>query len=203
MAEVVRVLRKEHMDMAMLLDVMDRQIAQFQRGATPDFNVVRGIINYFLTYPDLYHHPKEDLIVQKLQARAPDKAADLERLLTGHQELPNLTRRFATAAIDQMVRSEEVPRQWFGSLARAFVDANRRHMAMEEEQFFPLVLQTLSEADWADLEAHVIGGTDPLFGGKVEAHFHALRDAILDLERVGNAVPSAQPAAEKGPNRNL
>ncbi len=187
MAEVVRALRKEHMDMAILLDVMDRQIAAFQRGATPDFNIVRGIINYFLTYPDLYHHPKEDLIVQKLRARAPDKAAALERLLTGHQELPNLTRRFATAAVDQMVRPAEVPRAWFASLARAFVDTNRRHMAMEEERFFPTVLEALTEADWADLEAHVIGGADRLFGGRAEAHFQALRDAILDLERAGAA----------------
>ena len=185
MAEMVRVLRREHMDMAILLDVMDRQIARFHEGAEPDFNIVRGVIHYFLTYPDLYHHPKEDLIVEKLRARAPDKAAALEGLLTGHQELPHLARRFATAAVDQMVRPADAPREWFASLSRAFVDTNRRHMAMEEERFFPLVLQTLTEEDWADLEAHVMGGTDPLFGGKVEAHFHALRDAILDLERAG------------------
>jgi len=191
MAEVVRDLRNDHMDMAILLDVMDRQIAQFQRGAKPDFNIVRGVINYFLTYPDLYHHPKEDLIVQKLGARAPEQAAELERLLAGHDDLAQLTRRFATATVDQMVRSEETPREWFGSLARAFVDSNRRHMAMEEERFFPIVLQALTEEDWAELEANVIGGADPLFGGKVEQHFRALRDAILDLERAEASEPSS------------
>jgi hemerythrin-like domain-containing protein len=187
----MRILRKEHMDMAILLDVMDRQIVQFQRGATPDFNIVRGIVSYFLAYPDLYHHPKEDLIIQKLRARAPEKAATMERLLTEHQDLALLTRRFATAVVDQMVHPVEVPNEWFSSLARTFVDTNRRHMAMEDERFFPMLLQVLTEEDWADLGAQVMGGSDPLFGGKVEEHFRALHVTILDLERADAA---KQPA---------
>jgi len=183
MAEVVRILRKEHMDMTMLLDVMDRQIAHFQRGATPNFNIVRGIISYFLAYPDLYHHPKEDMIIQRLRTRAPEKAAAMESMFTEHQHLAQLTRHFATAAVDKMVRPIEAPNEWFGSLASTFVDTNRRHMEMEEERFFPVVLESLTEEDWAELKADVMGGTDPLFGSKVEGNFHALHDAILDLER--------------------
>ena len=186
MSEIVSLLRKEHRDMAVLLDLLERQIALHKQGATPDFNVVRGILDYFLTYPDLYHHPKEDLILHKLRARDPAKGAELERLLSGHEDLAHLTRRFATATIDQMLHGGEVPREWFGSLARKFVDANRRHMAMEEEHFLPAALQVLTEEDWADLEAHVIGRGDPLFGGKVEEHFAALRAAILELERDGH-----------------
>ena len=191
MVEVVRVLRKEHLDMAILLDIMDRQIVQFQRGATPDFNIVRGIVSYFVAYPDLYHHPKEDLIIQKLRARAPEKAAAMERLLTEHQDMAQLTRRFTTALVDQMVRPMEVPNEWFSSLARDFVDTNRRHMAIEEERFFPIVLETLTEEDWPELEEQLMGGTDSLFGGKVEKHFRALHDVILDLER---ADASRQPS---------
>ena len=70
MAALMQALRKEHEDMAVLLDLMDRQIAQFQEGAPPGFNLVRGIIGYFLTYPDLYHHPKEDLIAERLRGRS-------------------------------------------------------------------------------------------------------------------------------------
>ena len=183
MAELIGYLRKEHLDMALLLDLMDRQVAQFRQGAEPDFGVVRGIISYFLSYPDLYHHPKEDLIVNKLRERAPDKAATVESLLTGHQDLAHLTRRFATAAVDQMVRPDEVSRQWFSSLARDFVDSNRRHMAMEEERFFPMALQSLTEADWAELDADFSDSADPLFGSELERHFRDLLDSIVSLER--------------------
>ena len=187
MAEAVRILREEHADMAILLDVMDRQITRFKRGDTPDFNIVRGIINYFLSFPDLYHHPKEDLIVQKLQERAPENAAALERLFASHKDLALLTRRLATAAVDQMVRPREVPREWFSSLARAFVDTNRSHMALEEERFFPIVLQNLTEEDWTEFQARAISGTDLLFGKRIDEHFRALRDAILERERAETA----------------
>jgi len=183
MTEVLRLLRKEHTDMAILLDLMDRQIALFKQGAAPDFNIVRGVLDYFLTYPDLYHHPKEDLVLRKLLAREPARRAELSGLLEAHRDLAHLTRRFANATVDQMIHGDEVPREWFGSLARTFVDTNRTHMAMEEKDFMPLALQVLTEEDWADLEAHVIGRADPLFGGKVEAHFGTLHQAILELER--------------------
>ena len=185
MNEVLRLLRKEHKDMAVLLDLLERQIALHKQGSIPDFNIVRGILDYFLTYPDLYHHPKEDLILHKLRARDPAMGAELEGLLSGHEALANLTRRFATATVDQMLHADEVPREWFGSLARKFVDSNRDHMAKEEEHFLPVAQEVLTEEDWADLEAHVIGRSDPLFGGKVEEHFGALRAAILELERGG------------------
>ena len=169
--------------MAILLDLMERQIAVFKAGGTPDFALVRGILDYFLSYPDLYHHPKEDLIFHKLRARDPDRAAALNALLSGHEDLALLTRRFAHATIDQMLHPEEVARQWFGSLARDFVDTNRRHMASEEEAFFPAALQVLSAEDWADVEAVVAGRDDPLFGEVGEGRFRHLRDAIVELER--------------------
>ena len=176
MAALMQALRREHEDMTVLLDLMERQIAQFQDGAAPDFNLVRGIIGYFLTYPDLYHHPKEDLIAERLRSRAPDEAAGLESLLNGHLDLAYLTRRLATAAVDQMVRPGDEPRQWFSSLGRDFVDSNRRHMAMEEKHFFPLALDVLTEGDWAELEGRFAAGT-------AENHFRALHSAVL--EQVG------------------
>lgn len=173
MAALMQALRKEHEDMAVLLDLMDRQIAQFQEGAPPDFNLVRGIIGYFLTYPDLYHHPKEDLIAERLRTRAPDQAAGLERLLNGHLDLAYLTRRLATATVDQMVRPGDEPREWFSSLGRDFIDSNRRHMAMEEAHFFPLALQVLSDGDWAELDGRFAAGT-------AESHVRALHGAVLE-----------------------
>ena len=173
MAALMEALRREHADMTALLDLMDRQIAQFQEGASPDFNLVRGIISYFLTYPDLYHHPKEDLIAERLRNRAPDQVASLESLLNGHMDLAHLTRRLATATVDQMVRPDDEPREWFSSLGRDFIDSNRRHMAMEEVHFFPLALQVLSDGDWADLDGRFAAGT-------AESHLRALHGAVLD-----------------------
>ena len=183
MPETVRLLRQEHANMAMLLDLLDHQLARFRAGEEPDYAVVKGIIDYFLSYPDLYHHPKEDLIYLRLKARDREQAATLADLLSGHDELALLTRRFARATLDRMLNPGEEPWQWFTSLGREFVDTNRRHMAKEEEYFFPLVLRLLTAEDWAAIDAQVTDQADPLFGGKVERRFAALHDSLLAQER--------------------
>ena len=184
MTEVMRLLRREHIDMEVLLDLLERQIVVFKQGGAPDFGIVRGILDYFLSYPDLYHHPKEDLIYHRLRAVAPEEAEGVKALLSAHDELAQMTRRFVSATVDEMLHGGEVPREWFASLAREFVDTNRRHFATEEEKFFPLALRMLSPEDWAEIDAQVTDREDPLFGGSVEERFQALHESILDMERV-------------------
>ncbi len=109
----------------------------------------------------------------------------MKGLLAAHEELGQLTRRFASATVDQMLHGDEVPREWFASLARKFIDINRRHLVMEEEGFFPLALRVLGPEDWAEIDAHVTDREDPLFGGAVEERFRARHESILELDRVG------------------
>jgi hemerythrin-like domain-containing protein len=54
-----------------LLRVLERELSVFDRGARPDYEVVLAVIDYFEDYPDTCHHPKEDMIVEKLRARDP------------------------------------------------------------------------------------------------------------------------------------
>ena len=49
MAEVVRMLRQEHTDTAILLDLLERQTAEFKRGGAADFGIVRRILDYYLS----------------------------------------------------------------------------------------------------------------------------------------------------------
>ena len=110
MPEAVRILRQEHANMAMLLDILDRQLAA-KAGEQLDCDMIQGILDYFISYPDLYHHPKEDLIFLKLRARDGDKAKPLAGLLTGHEDLALLTRRFARATVDMILNPGEVTHQ--------------------------------------------------------------------------------------------
>ena len=116
----------------------DRATLACAEGRAPDFGIVRGILDYYLSYPDLYHRPKEDLIYHRLRALAPEQAESVKGLLVAHEELGQLTRRFASATVDQMLDGDEVPRAWFASLARKFIDTNRHHLVTQEERFHAL-----------------------------------------------------------------
>ena len=178
MVEVVRRLRQEHASMAGLLDVLERQIAVFREAEDPDYDIIEAVVDYCLTYPDLCHHPKEDLVYDALRACDPEAAAGVGDLPADHRELATLTRRFADA-VQQVLQESRMPRERFANLATGFIDAYRQHMEMEETLFFPAALRSIGETDWAKIDAQVTDRDDPLFGATVEKRFQALRDDIL------------------------
>lgn len=167
--------------MAKLLNAFERQIEEFDRGARPDYDIVRGVIDYCLTYPDLYHHPKEDLIFAALQHRDPTAAESVGDLRAEHEALGEATRRLA-AAVRQVLNEAEVPRDAVQQAATTFLSFYRRHIAMEEERFFPAAKKALTPTDWEEIESQLSERQDPLFGREPEDRFAALRQNILDWE---------------------
>ncbi len=90
MVAVLRVLRQEHADLARLLDMVE---AQLGGDGAPDVALLTGILDYIWTYPDQYHHPKEDLIYRTLCRHDARLAPAIDDLEAEHGELAIATRR--------------------------------------------------------------------------------------------------------------
>ena len=178
MSEVIRVLRREHANMTSLVKTLEWQIAEFERGGTPDYDLIRSALDYFLSFPELYHHPKEDMVYARLRERDPEAARRVGDLRREHEALAARSREFA-AGVMAVIDEAQVPRQSLVRWGRAFIDLQVAHMCMEEEVFFPAALEGLSEADWRSLEAEMTREEDPLFGEHVGGRFETLRRSIL------------------------
>jgi hemerythrin-like domain-containing protein len=177
--EVLRSLQRDHDNLTKLLDAFARQLEVFDQGEHPDYDIIEGVLDYCLTYPDLYHHPKEDLVYRRLKEVDPATVEGLKDLAAEHEELGNLTRRLAEV-VHKVLQDLEVPREAFDIQARNFLDAYRRHMEMEDRYFFPAALRALSPADWEEIAAQAVDRDDPLFGDEVEKRFEPLREDILN-----------------------
>lgn len=182
MSEVIASLRADHANMALLLDALERELRAMAGGGAPhcapDYDIVQSVLDYCLTYPDLYHHPQEDAVYERLRARRPDAAEDLAAIHEQHGELAALTRRLA-AAVRLILQDAEVSRAAFGALAHDFLERYRRHMAIEEMTLFPEAERTLEPADWAAIEAAFTRSSDPLFGADVDERFAVLRRTVI------------------------
>ncbi len=178
MTDIIDSLHQDHANLAKLLDALERQLGLFDQGETPDYDIVRGVVDYCLNYPDLYHHPKEDLVLEHLKAADPVAAAAIGDLAAEHEDLAALTRRFADA-IDAILQDIQVPRGPFEDAARRFIEAYREHMNKEERVFLPAARRALGAADWAEIDARLSQPEDPLFGAASEERFAALRQDIL------------------------
>ena len=178
MSDVISELREEHENMSRLFKILSREMKAFHAGDGPDWAIIESILDYNLSYPDLYHHPKEDLVLEKLKLRDPNIAAVIGGLDAEHEALAALARRFA-AAVRNVMNDEKLPRDWFTGIAGDYLNFMRRHMQMEEVILFPSAERNLTPEDWAEIEARFGERKDPVFGSEVEDRFRALRDEIL------------------------
>ncbi len=178
MTDVLDAIHEEHSNMTKMLDALERQLAVFDAGETPDYDIVRGVVEYCLDYSDLYHHPKEDLVFERLRAADPEAAAEVGDLPGEHRELSALTRRLQEA-VAAVLSDLEVPRGRFDETLREFLDAFRRHMDMEERVLLPAARRALSADDLSEIQDRLDHPEDPLFGALGEKRFAALRQDIL------------------------
>jgi hemerythrin-like domain-containing protein len=178
MRHVIDLLQIDHRNMRQLLRVLEEEIDIYGAGGVADFDLMRQIIDYTLHYPDLIHHPREDLLFRRLLARDPASRPLIGDLAKEHDELAQLTQRFA-AALHNVARNVELPRDWFDNLARGYIATLRQHMATEEKTLFPRVMAVFEDSDWAELDALAATGYDPLFGSSIEKHYLDLHGRIM------------------------
>ena len=178
MSETMQRLRQDHTNLSRLLTALERQVTAMERGNEADWDIVRRIVEYCLAYPDLHHHPLEDLVLARLQNKEPVIATPFIGLVTEHQELSASLRRVA-AAIEQVLQDATVPRDWFIRVVRKFLSTQRDHTRREELQFYPAAEGALGAADWADLDRSASRlPDDPLFSRLTDRRYLALLSDI-------------------------
>jgi len=178
MIQVIDQLRRDHRNMGVILDIVEEEMSVYSESRVPDFDVLRLIAEYALNYPDLVHHPKEDLIFERLVARDPDAHPIVGHLAEEHRRLADLTRRFASAIADA-AQDAELPREWLDSLTREYLMANRFHMQVEEQHFLPRAMAILTDEDWAAINERARPADDPVFGEKVTDAYLRLHERIV------------------------
>ena len=176
MPDTLVLLRLEHRNFVRVLDVLDAMTDRLERGDTIDGRLLDQVFRYFLGYPECCHHPKEDLVYERLRRRDPTTAARVGDLLADHQALGEQTHaaaaraRKATGGVDPGLVE----------VLRRFSEATRRHLRTEEEEIFPAMVRTLTREDWDEIDFTLFDQKDPVFDLRAETEFRALRRAIVD-----------------------
>ena len=176
--EVLRCLRSEHKNIAKLLGVIDSGLDRFRRSGLLDARPLGHIAQYSLTYPDLYHHPKEDLLYHRLTRSDPAIESVVENIIDEHKMIADISRRFGAAAQRAAIDGGG-PTSDLAHIAQKFVTAYRHHLRIEEDQLFPAAERSLTDEDWAAIDSDARNAPDPLFGPRVDAIYQPILDAIM------------------------
>ena len=182
MTDALDIIREDHVNLTRLLDALEHELDKFDRGETPDYDIIQGVADYCLNYPDLYHHPIEDMLLRRLRERDPHAAEKVGDLDQEHERLNAGTRRFQEA-VAHVLQDHTVSRESFHELARDFVARYRAHMRREDEVFLPAAAKSLGPEDRAAAVAEAGPRADPLFGEAEGAPFEVLRERLLRWSR--------------------
>ena len=182
MPKIIDLLLEEHQNIEKLLLVLEHELEIFDRRGRPDYEILQTIIQYFQDYPESCHHPKEEMIFEKLKARDAAAAMRFGDVEAEHEVESRRLRSFARA-VDFVLADQEFLRESFHLAVHDFIEHQRQHLQKEERLLFPAALKALRPKDWVEIDARLDDRKDPLFNGVVEEKFHDLQMTILRWEQ--------------------
>ncbi len=180
--KAIRIIREEHRALAAVLHGMLHLMGEIgTRGKAPDFRLLGAMVYYIDTFPERFHHPKEDrYLFRILRLRHPGAAPLLDRLETEHRAGAEKIR-----ALEQGLARYNAGGSTEFSNFRAAVEAYAAfhwdHMRAEESELLPIAEKYLTPADWLEIDTAFLGHTDPLLGADVGAKYDALFTRIVNL----------------------
>jgi hemerythrin-like domain-containing protein len=182
MSNIIQILLEEHRNIDKLLLVLEHELEVFDRSEEPDYEILQAVIQYFQDYPESCHHPKEDMVFEKLKVRDSAAANSIGDVEAEHQVETKRLRRLVEA-VEEILAGREFLRQTFHDVVHDFIEHQRQHMDKEERLLFPAAVQGLRPDDWAELDARLNDQKDPLFNGVIETKFQAMQRTILRWQR--------------------
>jgi branched-chain amino acid transport system ATP-binding protein len=180
--EAIRVIINEHRSLAAVLHGMLYLVHGIRdHDDKPDFNLFGAMIYYIDSFPERFHHPKEDqYLFRILRMRHAEAAPLLDRLETEHRVGAEKIRTLEQA----LARYQQGGKAGFAKFLAAvesYADFHWGHMKAEEQEALPMAEKYLTAADWEEIDAAFLGHSDPMLGTRVRTEFDSLFTRIVNL----------------------
>lgn len=188
MPDTLSLWRAEHVNFTKLLDILEHQLRLFHEGASPNYEMMLDIMYYMTHYPDVLHHPKEDLVFALLRERDGNIGGRVDALSEQHISLKTSGEQLVRD-LDDIVNGSILPRERIEVTARAYLATFRNHMRVEDMEILPLAGRLLSDSDWAAIDAKIRHFEDPLFGSMTDERYAALAEQIARESTGAGAAP--------------
>lgn len=171
-------IRTDHRNFVRLLKLLERETGHLADGTFTNLPLMTDLMQYFVNYPDIHHHPIEDRIFAMLRERDPNVADTIDEIHAEHTSMGEASERIR----DQVVAiggAGVVSRERLVDELREFIELYRSHMNREEAELLGVAEAQLDTAAWRSIEKDFAGSVDPVFGESVDGHYAALYQAIL------------------------
>ena len=177
----IQVIRDEHLAISAVLYSLRYLVRAMRRGERPDFELLKALLDYIVSYPDRWHHPKEDkYLFTAVRRRTHEADALIDKLEREHQLGYPMIEQLK-ADLTAFHGGNEAARDRFFDTAERYAELEWQHLQTEEDVFLPIAERVLTAADWVEIDAAFAENDNPLFGIKPRDEAEALYQKILSL----------------------
>ena len=194
--QTLRILKDEHRTLGAVLQALRFLLREIRaRRMAPDFRLLGAMLYYVDTFPERFHHPKEDAyLFRLLRLRCHEAHELIERLEEEHRAGQRQMLQLYQA-LTRYEQGGEPEFYAFEELAQLYVDFEFEHMRTEEAELMPLAEKHLAAQDWEEVDRAFLDHQDPLFGLTAAEGFQHLFSRIVNLAPPPIGVgPAAAPA---------
>ena len=184
MSEAIAALKRDHANIAKLLEILEIEILAIEVGKTPDYLLMREIMRYMAEHSDRFHHPKEDLIFAQLLKRDSSVRGEVEELIQEHVFIRLAGQEFIGSLQSSGADSVDA-REQLGKFGSYYIRLLREHMRKEEKELFPLAEELLTGQEWRMIDGAINTIDDPLFDEMTSDDYQRLYRMITEQSQVG------------------
>lgn len=185
LGDMLETLYSEHHYLASLLDHFEKESARLKPGKIPDYDLLLDIVDYLIHYPEVYHHPREDVLFTTMVEHDDEFRPRFERLERDHQTLKRYNHELFQE-LTAIVAGRAADRRALLRSIERYIAAYRAHMDYEAREIFPRAKGRLSAAEQKQLDDKTRYIDDPLFGGEIQYRYRRLgRNLQARVEAAG------------------
>jgi hemerythrin-like domain-containing protein len=179
--DALDVLKQEHRQIQHVLDVLTREVARGRQGEFVSASLLLRAANFFLTYVDGSHHAKEMVLFQTMLVHRLPLATGLLSQVSGEHGTGSEQALALQRASEASLRNGAAPEAMLDA-AEAYLDLQRNHTTVEEQQVFPLARRLLPATALERMRTRF---------ARIEASHGPLSEAVEALERAFAPAPRA------------
>lgn len=170
----------EHRYVVRLLKILEAEADELVGARTPELESILSIMHYIGKQTDNFHHPKEDLIFERLAKSNDDIVETVEELASQHKELRK-RRRSVILFLDRL--KEKNTRKLAQTACIAIHEYSQMllaHMLLEEKEVFAVAYRDFGAADWRAIDRKIAPVIDPIFGSVKSSRYMDLFDRYVN-----------------------
>lgn len=170
----------EHKYVLRLMVLLEKEAHTLEAGLPADMECMAHVLNYIIHYPDKFHHPKEDLIFDRMVNADRETQRIIRTLRHGHQQ-GNDNGLAIARDIEHVAKTKSKrKRQQLGRDTLDYITSMRAHIQLEESKIFTPALELLSDADWREIDKEIKPIIDPVFGKSRGGEYKMLLSRYLN-----------------------